>query len=171
VSVWKGILSLAPKGKKEVTVQIKTATGVCGPTMTVKASEGPEITFTGMDVVNEGLIPSNYVDPDPNGQITISTDVLRRAFANTLTAVALQDAGRPILERIQLTWKDGELRMYSSDGRRLSRVVLPDIAVSPDLQEKSSGEKQYLSAIHHPVAALFKSLNNLPDTVVITPRH
>jgi len=172
VSVWKSISDLIPKGKNAGTVEIlMPEEGQEDPSIVVRIPGFPEITYSGTDIVHEHLLPWNYSKPDPDKQIRFPSALLKKAFVDLLVAVANSDEARPILNYIQVAASSAGLRMYASDGRRLSLVTFPSVPSPSGLMPQEPDITRSLAAVPRGMAETVTGLKNLPATVVLSPEH
>jgi hypothetical protein len=172
VSVWKSISDLIPKGKNAGEVEIlMPEEGQEDPSIVLRIPGFPEITYSGTDIVHEHLLPWNYSKPDPDKQIRFPSALLKKAFVDLLVAVAIDDEARPILTYIQLAASSTGLRMYASDGRRLSLVTFPSVPSPSGLMPQAPDITRSLAAVPRGIAETVTGLKNLPATVVLSPEH
>lgn len=117
---WKMLAAMLRKVKTgNVVIEVEAD----GDSRVLKCSlpDGNILPMRGNGLVFAGLLPENY-EVDKEHSVSMKTVDLQTALSNAVVSAPKVDDCRPALTCAQITFKPEGMLVYSSDGRRLTRV-------------------------------------------------
>jgi hypothetical protein len=126
--------------------------------------DGNVLPMRGNDVVYAGLLPENY-EVDKEYSVAMKTVDLQTALSNAVVSTPKVDDWRPALTCAQITFNQEGMLVYSSDGRRLTRV-----SSIPVTRLGSDDAPLYEMAMRRPLCNWLCRLKGLDKHIVLNTK-
>ena len=161
---WKLLSSMLRKVKGGGSAQVGVEVVGDSRISTCTLPDGNSLPMRGNSIVFAGLLPENY-EPSKAHAVTVKTADLQMALSNALVSAPKVDGCRPALTTVQVTFKPEGMQVYSSDGRRLTRVSRIPVTVPFKFEEASTS-----MAVRRSLCAWLAGLRGLDKYTVMSPK-